>query len=415
MTMLRSNLARILPIIALLAIATSALAQQDAPATLKEGLQRLQELRDELRWDEALEVAATLVEAYPESVEAVLWRGIAYEAIGQEEAARADFERAVELAPSNLRAQYYRVRTSEPSLDREAYEAAMRAFVDRCADAIEADPVDPEAYLHRGLALKVLGDVYAGEAEVRHVLELDPRNVDALNGLLEFLTRFRQNERMQFLERIIELRPRHVHAREELGSIYDTERRTDQAAEQYRESVQINPLRGYAHGLLAALYWRRYGDIDRALAAAERGIEVEPTHPTCWNVKARVLLEGRGDARAAIEVVDEALASVGESDPLYVTKSKALERLGRNEEALTMLKDAIERASVGYVLRYERTRLLYLMGRYEEAWREVHAMDEQAQRLGLTAHFGLRETLREAMPEPPANTEDAQQHADEGN
>ena len=415
--MLRSKLTCVLPIVALLALAACAPAQDEVPPTLEEGLARIRALGDELRWDEVLELAEALVEAYPDSAEAVLWRGTAHDASGDAEAARADLERAVELDPSDLSAQYRLALARVSIFDLEAFEAALRAFADLCADAIEADPEDPEPYLWRGRALRYLWEVPGAEADLRRAVELDPDNADALFSLAGVLRADRRAEAIELLERVVELRPHDVTARERLASRYDREGRYAEAIEQCELSAEINPDRGYPYGLMAFVCWTNLGDIDGALAAVEQGLEVEPTNLGCWTIKARILLEGRGDAQAALDALDQAQALVADDLSLQVSRSLALQELGRNEEALQVLSDAIERMPDGYtyLTRLVRAKLLYRMQRYAEAWQDMQVMEAEADRYGLTAHLDLLDQLREAMPEPPANTGDAQQTTEEGN
>ncbi len=210
--------------IVLVACALTAMAcAQDEPLTLVEGLARIRDLGDEGRGDEALEVAEELVAAYSESAEAVLWRGIAYRGIDEAQAARADSERAVALDPANLRAQYLLALADVPDYDLQALEAAMRPFVDLCADAVAANPDNAEAYLHRAFALNMIGETAAAEADLRRALELDPENMETLNALAGLLRADRRAEAIALLERVIELRPLNVYAHEDLGCRYEAD------------------------------------------------------------------------------------------------------------------------------------------------------------------------------------------------
>lgn len=217
---------------ALIACALTAPAgAQDEPLTLEAGLARIRDLGDEARWDEALVVAEGLVAAYPESADAVLWRGLAHEATGGQETARADYERADGLDPANLRAQY-RLTYSRVSIhERDEYEAAIRAFVGRCADAIEADPDNADAYLFRGLALRSLQEFAAAEADLRRAVELEPENTEALTALAGLLLADRRAEAIALLERAVALRPQDVLAHERLADRYDREGRSREAIE----------------------------------------------------------------------------------------------------------------------------------------------------------------------------------------
>lgn len=389
---------------------TAPASAQDAPLTLEDGLARIRDLGEEARWDEALPVAEALVAAYPDSAEAVLWRGIAYRATDNAEAAQADFERAVALDPANLRAQYLLALADVPDYDLQALEAAMRPFADLCADAIAANPDNAEAYLLRGYALQSLQEFVAAEGDLRRALELDPDNPEVIRALAGLPRAVRRVESIALLERLLELRPLDVVSRERLADRYGREGRAREAIEQCELSAEINPRRARPHALMAFFWYTGLGDVDAALAAVERALEIEPEDVTSMNMKARVLLEGRGDAEAALAVVDEALRLADdEFGSVCLTKSLALQALGRDEEALEVLTTAVDRSPAGYsfIERLERAKLLYRLGRYAEAWQDVHVMDRETEPYGTSPHASFRERLEQAMPEPQPEDDDA--------
>lgn len=389
---------------------TAPAGAQDEPLTLEEGLARIRDLGDEQRWDEALPVAEALVAAYPESAEAVLWRGIAYRATDNAEAARVDFERAAALDPASLRAQSYLAYSKVPFSEREAYNAAVRAFADLCADAIEADPTNVEAYLLRGYALSSLQEFGAAEGDLRRALELDPENPEVIRALAGLPRTVRRKESIALLERLLEVRPLDVVSRERLADRYDREGRSREAIEQCELSAEINPRRARPYSMIAFFYYTGLGDVDAALVAVERALEIAPGDVASLNMKARVLLEGRGDAEAALAVVDEALSlAEDEFGSVCLTKSLALQALGRDEEALEVLNAAVDDMPVGYSIaeRLERAKLLYKLGRHAEAWQDVHVIDRESEPYGGFPDARFREQLQQAMPEPHPEDNDA--------
>lgn len=386
---------------------TAPAGAQEEPLTLEEGLARIQDLGDEQRWDEALPVAEALVAAYPDSADAVLWRGIAHRATDNAQAARADFERAVALDPANLRAQYHRAFAAVTPYDRLALDAAMRAFADVCADGIAADPTNADAYLFRGLALRSLQKFAAAEADLLRAVELEPDNPEALEALAGLMRADRRDDAIALLERVVELRPLRVITRERLADRYDRQGRLREAIEQCELSAEINPRRARPYSLMASIYWT--SNVQAALAAAERALELEPGDVSSVITKARLLIEGLGDADAALAVVDEGLATTPDDSYLLMTRSVALQALGRDDEALEVLNVAVDVAPVGfsYAMRFERAKLLYKLGRHAEAWQDVHVMDREMEPYGTSPHAGFREQLEQAMPEPQPEDNDA--------
>ena len=102
--MLRSRLTWALPTVVLLTLATCAVGQE-APARFDAMLERVKVLSYARQKAEAFEAASALVETYPERADAWYWRGSTRELPEENEAAAADFRRALELDPDHLDAQ----------------------------------------------------------------------------------------------------------------------------------------------------------------------------------------------------------------------------------------------------------------------------------------------------------------------
>ena len=117
--------------------------------------------------NESLASLNNLVDFYPEYASAFLWRGLLYEALGDQSAAVADFERALEIDPEYDDA-YYSLATAY--IDIGEFEAALEA----ASRAVEIDPEYPYYYHARGQAYASLGDNDAALADYNLAIEMEP-------------------------------------------------------------------------------------------------------------------------------------------------------------------------------------------------------------------------------------------------
>jgi len=142
--------------------------------------------------------------------EALLQRGVLYEAAGDKDAAIGDYTEAIKLDPSdpdvfNNRGQAYDSK-GEPDLAIADYSQSIRlsrdnprAFFNRGLayankaeyqraitdfdQAIKLDPRDAEAYVSRGAVQEELGNEDAARADYRKALEIVPDHDDAKEAL----------------------------------------------------------------------------------------------------------------------------------------------------------------------------------------------------------------------------------------
>jgi cytochrome c-type biogenesis protein CcmH/NrfG len=117
----------------------------------------------------------------------------------------------------------------------------------------------------------------AAFAAFQHVLELDPKNADALRGMAEIhYDRDEHGEAIPFFERYLALRPEDASARTDLGTMYLYNGDPTRAVATYKETIRRNPAFLQAHYNLAVAYHRQ-GDTPAALTelTTARGLATE--------------------------------------------------------------------------------------------------------------------------------------------
>jgi tetratricopeptide (TPR) repeat protein len=114
-------------------------------------------------------------------------------------------------------------------------------------------------------------------AAFQHVLELDPRNADALRGLANLhYDRDEHRDAIPLFERYLELRPDDASARTDLATMYLYAGDTGRAISSYQDVIKRNPSFLQAHYNLAVAYHRQ-GDDAAALGelATARGFAAD--------------------------------------------------------------------------------------------------------------------------------------------
>lgn len=227
-------------------------------------------------------------------------RGLAYEALGDTQAATADFLQATRLDGSV--AQPY---INLGRLERIADHArdAETAF----AHALERSESDPEAWLGRGLSRIALGDLVGGALDVQRARDLAPAepaplvalaDIDARRGQLDAaLGRYRA---------ALLLAPGDAVAWLKLGNTLTRKKEFPAARTAFERALQFHPGLGAAHNGLGAVLMA-LGDAANAEKEFATAAELDSRDPNPLRNLA-LLRKRQGDLSAAGDANAEALA-----------------------------------------------------------------------------------------------------------
>jgi tetratricopeptide (TPR) repeat protein len=134
----------------------------------------------------------------------------------------------------------------------------------------------------------------------------------------------------------------------------------DGAIEKYRQALQLNPANAHAHQRLGFLLYNVKHQFKEGMSHTAEALRIEPRHAFARSDMAMILLN-QGRAAEAVPHFEAALASVRAStevqyqpQSIRASLGEACLRLGRYDEALTHLKEALrlepENASTLYLL-----------------------------------------------------------------
>ncbi len=376
-----------------------------------------------------------------EAYDAFLRGMAAYSRLTQETNAQARqmFDKAVALDP-----QY-----------AEAYTWLGWTYGLEWAVRWSADPQTLEralALAHQALALddslplghSLLSNVYMlnqqydpAIAESERAIALDPNNADSYTDEARVLTRAgRPEEALRAVEQAMRLNPRHPPLYLfELGLAYRLTGRYAEAIATLKETSSRGPNLVPAHAQLALSYWMQWVSqqnpdaqtLEQALAAAQRGIALDDAYPPGHWILGSVYLWQKQYEQTIAEL-ERAIALDHPNEAWgYALLAETLSRVGRSEEALRMVEQALRRkpllaadehlSSVGiaydlagrpeeaitplkqYLTHYPNIlgSHLTLAAVYSELDREAEARAEAAEVLRINPQFSL-EVHKQRVP-----------------
>jgi len=247
-----------------------------------------------------------------------------------------------------------------------------------------------------------LNERAAAEADLRDLLAMRPDDAQALSRLVQFRHLEDPQEALQLAQRAVELEPRTVYYVVALAVALMDNDRPFEALEVYETINEINP-DAYPHDLVGVLHWRKLNQLPEAMAHFEAAIEADPTSKFGWTLKASFLRRVYDDPEGGLAVLEQAVeAGVREQDLLGEFAGYCLV-LERWEDAVEYYTRGLHFLPNSQGMNAGRAEALYELGRYEEAWRDIHQAEVIGASLGWSPDEEFLEKLREAMPEPERN------------
>lgn len=212
------------------------------------------------------------------------------------------------------------------------------------------------------------GDIDRAAINFRNALRIEPKNADALFGM------GRIHEAREDLSRAFaayreaaNADPTSIDARNAYAVIALTRNLLDSVRQAAEEIRQIDPAHPDGLALAAALALRD-DDLDEAERLARRALAEDPRHVNATSALAGVH-NARGDARAAVDVLNERFDTYGVTVPLALLKSQLLGSIGDTEGVATALEEAISAAPDDVGLRVALARFHEGQGEPERAER----------------------------------------------
>lgn len=258
-------------------------------------------------------------------------------------------------------------------------------------DLLELAPGEVEALFLLGRLHREAGRLKPAEALLRRVVRLNPNHIAGTQDLaLVLFNAGKLHEAESAARFAIRLAPRHPQSHNLLGLVFTELNRPWLGAHHYREAQRLGGARDPI--LTANLAWalKNSGRIEEARALYEDCLRARPGELRSWIGYASLEEADRNPARS-LEVLEEAIRATGASPfALRLSRATALERLGRNEEALAVLEEGTAEAPPGPLELSLKGRILDRLGRFEEAFAAFRAGKARALELGAQRYLRER-------------------------
>jgi tetratricopeptide (TPR) repeat protein len=296
------------------------------------------------RMDEAAEVLAVAAQMNPRHYSAL---GELYERMDKWADAADAYSRAVQAVRTPSRDLRMRMIGALLNVGDDASVTRARTAL---KELVTANPRDTRALYLLSAAERQLGDLTAAENAARTMLSIEPDSLNALYSLSQVF--FAQNDAKKVLE-LLEPFARDVPAR---------------AKDNERDAALVLTQLGFAHLQL--------GDASKAVAAFTEAKKYAPDVPTYDAYLIQAHLSGQQPARAA-DLAVEALKRHPGDRRLIGLHADALADLGRPDEALALLKDALSAAPDDDDLAMKLGAVFEESGRVDEAEKAFRGIIER--------------------------------------
>jgi tetratricopeptide (TPR) repeat protein len=196
------------------------------------------------------------------------------------------------------------------------------------------------AHLERGLLLYQQSRHELAEAELRQAISLEPH--DSLGHALLALC-LSQREQFQDAtaeaQQAIHLQPDSSFAHYAHAHVLNDRNRPDEALPAIEEAIRLDSVDADYFALLAAIHFkeRRW---PKVLSAAEQGLQFDPEHLGCTNLRAMAMVK-LGRRAEAGATIDAALAKNPESAVTHANQGWTLLEKGEPKQALEHFRESL--------------------------------------------------------------------------
>lgn len=283
---------------------------------------------------QAVSAAAAMVQAFPESPEAALWQGKAFEAAEDAEQALLAYQRAVELAPESFDGYLAQAQLHFTADDADAAAAIL-------TEAREKVP--PSVEMHRSMGESELrrGNLAAARAELQAALDLrgdDPRTLFLIGRTLRRANELDDAER--HLDRLSRMDPGYPGLALERGQLFEARGNPTAAVESYAKALEERPddldlLLRMGGAKVSA------GQLDEAEEVLGRVMAERRNSPEGEFFLGRIELE-RGDTQQAITRLGRAVELDSSSGEFRMWLASAYLRANNLARAIEEVRQAIE-------------------------------------------------------------------------
>ena len=228
-------------------------------------------------------------------------------------------------------------------------------------------------YYERGNEYLAKKDYVKAGLEFKNALQLNKNMVAAWRGLLEVETHSSNLQSVvPTLRNIVELAPKDVKAKLQLGRIFLAGNALDQALDLANAATKLEPNNADVIAFHAGVLLK----LDDQVAAkreAEKALHLDPKNTAAWVVLAAEKMK-RGDLKGALAILDQQ-ADANEKDlGLQISRLNLMDKLGQSKETEQLLRKLIEMYPKIVNFRQALVNFYIDKKRFDDAEKELRAI-----------------------------------------
>lgn len=275
--------------------------------------------------DAAIADYSKAIELNPRNVRAIAKRGVIYNNKKQLDLAMADFNKAIELNPRFVVSLYYR---GNIYLNQQKRELAIADYT----KVVETDPAYADAWFNRAVVYKQLGKYDQALADYNKYIQLYPKDYDAYNnrGHVYFVQEKYDDAIVEY-NKAIELAPKVAISYVFRGNCYGRKDQLEDAVRDHTKAIEVDPKQIDGYLQRGHIYYR-----SKMLAEANKDynkvVELDPKSATGY-LYLGFIHHDKQHFQEAITNYNKAI----ELDPKnmygYQNRAEAYEAIGNSKQA----------------------------------------------------------------------------------
>ena len=201
--------------------------------------------------------------------------------------------------------------------------------------------MDIEQKLQEAIVFHQSGQLQRAEQIYQQVLQISPRNADALN-LLGFLAYQvgRCEVAANLIAKAIEVDSKQYIFFINLGLVRQEQGELDKSIEAYHKAIEINPDDSDVYNNLGNTL-QEQGELDKSIEAYHKAIEINPNDSDVYNNLGNTL-QGQGELDKSIEAYHKAIEINPNDARIYYNLGAAQKKQGKLDNAIQTYQQAIE-------------------------------------------------------------------------
>ena len=220
--------------------------------------------------------------------------------------------------------------------------------------AIEKNPQDATAYLHRSVSWRYSREYDKAIEDSNKAIQLNPDYVVAYNNRgIAWRHKGEPDKALEDFNKAVELDPQDVAAYDNRGNAWFDKGDYDKAIDNYTKAIELNPQEDNDNAkvyLNRGIAWNDKGEPDKAIEDFNKSIELSSLYAIDAHFNRGVAWKNKGNYDKALEVFNEMIGRRPGFAEAYTNRGDVWKAMGKKQEAHADFKRAKELKGVNQFL-----------------------------------------------------------------